>query len=125
MTKHVNINPIILDAEFNSPVRLKYCHKQPEIVVIDNSPPNIIEVNGIQYKKRDEPERKPISKSMLAIMATASMFGDISGMDGGKRKRPTVNLIAEYKLIQSKQSNLSANDRNWVVKQFEKDYVKI
>jgi hypothetical protein len=63
---------------------------------------NIVEVNGVKYSQNEQPERKRgMSSKMMAIaMATMAMGGDM-GMGGGyARKRPNVDIVEEYGLIQ-------------------------
>jgi hypothetical protein len=44
------------------------------------------------------------------------------GMPRREKKRPDVDIVEEFKLIQQKKSNLSRSDRSWVVREFNKNY---
>ena len=87
---------------------------------------NIVEVNGVQYSQNEQPERKRgMSSKMMAILAMEMAMGAYMGMGGGyTRKRPNVDIVEEYGLIQQKKSKLSKNDRDWVVYTFERNYTK-
>jgi hypothetical protein len=65
---------------------------------------------------------------MNKLLMMASMFSGLYVV-GGKtrktRKRPNVVLEKEYELIQQKKSKLSRNDRDWVIYQFERKYIRI
>lgn len=77
-----------------------------------------IDINGTTYKPKKQPKQ---SAKMSKLMLMALMFG---GLDSGlkSRKRPQVDIIEEFKLIQKKESKLSRNDRDWVVFQFHKRF---
>lgn len=86
-----------------------------------------IVVNGQKYE-RIEQEKKSMSGSKrmsTIIMMGAMMGGWNTGASNYTRLRPYVDLVAEYELIQQKKSELSRNDRDWVVRQFEKIYTKV
>lgn len=87
---------------------------------------NIVEVNGVQYSQNEQPERKRgVSSKMMTILAMGMAMGGDMGMGGGyTRKRPKVDIVEEYGLIQQKKSKLSKNDRDWVVYTFEQNYTK-
>ncbi len=88
---------------------------------------NIVEINGIQYSQNEQPERKSrTSSKMMAILAMGMAMGGDMGMGGGyTRKRPSVDIVEEYGLIQQKKSKLSKNYRDWVVWTFERNYTKV
>lgn len=87
---------------------------------------NILEINGVKYLKNEEPERKlGMSSKMTTLLAMGiAMCGDIGFGGGYTRKRPNVDIVEEYGLIQQKKSKLSKNDRDWVVYNFESNYTK-
>jgi hypothetical protein len=64
-----------------------------------------IEVNGIKYQQKEKPKEKPMSKSLMAMLAMTGGFG----MGGGTRQTntPNVDIVKEYGLIQQEKSNLS------------------
>lgn len=82
-----------------------------------------IEINGIKYRQKEPPERKPMSKTLMALMVMSEMANDY-GMCGNSKPKetPKVNVIKEYELIQNKQSKLTKSQRDWVVRQFEKNF---
>ena len=86
-----------------------------------------IEIEGIVYSEVEKQPKKQMSRSMNKIMMMAAMFGAMEGNKVSKtRNEPTsVYLINEFKLIQKKKSNLSRNDRDWVVIQFNKRFKQI
>jgi hypothetical protein len=56
---------------------------------------------------------------LMGFLAMASMFG----MPEVKtRKRPNVDIVKEFELIQNKQSALCKSDRDWVVAVFNQQY---
>lgn len=82
-----------------------------------------LEINGIRYAEIEKQPKKQMSRSMTRIMMMATMFGAMGGSEVSKtRKRPSVDLIKEFELIQQKKSKLSRNDRDWVVFQFNKRF---
>lgn len=83
-----------------------------------------IEINGVKYKKIEHQSYK-MSKTMSKVLMVSAMFGGLDGISGTTRKRPTVDLEKEYGLIQQKKSNLSRNDRDWVIRQFERQYERV
>lgn len=115
-------------AEFFDPVRLKDCHN-PNIIITDineETETYIIEINGKKYRKREQKTSKG-SRALFNVMAmTMAMTGGV-GMPGlgSERKRPNVDIIQEFELIQNKESNLSRNDRDWVCNQFKYLYEEI
>lgn len=97
---------------------------EENITVIDDS---MIEVNGEQYEQIEHSAPKlGSSASRMIIMAAAlGSFGQIQGASNAPRKRPHVNIVEEYKLIQLKKSKLSRSNRDWVVAQFNYNYKKV
>lgn len=79
-----------------------------------------IEIDGVKYQRKEQPKRKPLSKTVTAALMMAVTFG---GYGSGLRKNkevPSVDLIKEFGLIQQKKSNLSRSEREWVIWQFNK-----
>jgi UDP-N-acetylmuramoylalanine-D-glutamate ligase len=85
-----------------------------------------LEINGVRYAEIEKQPKKQMSSSMAKVLMMATMFGAMGGNEVSKtRKRPSVDLIKEFELIQQKKSKLSRNDRDWVVFQFNKRFKKI
>ena len=77
-------------------------------------------INGIKYREKEQPEKKPVSKTMAALMMMAGMFDYPTPT---KRKDThNIDIVKEYELIKQKKSYLSASQRRWVISQFEKYY---
>ena len=86
----------------------------------------IVEINGVKYQEKEQPQIKPISKTMLAILAMASAFREFDSSFSKKQKEQhSVDIVKEYGLIQQKKSNLSKSQRDYVVCQFEKNFERI
>jgi FlaA1/EpsC-like NDP-sugar epimerase len=85
-----------------------------------------LEINGVRYAEIEKQPKKQMSSSMAKAVMMATMFYSIGGNGvSKKRKRPSVDLIKEYELIQQKKSKLSRSGRDWVVFQFERQYKRI
>ena len=90
---------------------------------------NIIEINGVKYQQREQQKEQlkiPMSKTLVALMTMFKMTNGY-GMYGNSRpkERPRVDIVKEYSLIKLKQSKLSRNDRDWVVRIFTNTYQEI
>jgi hypothetical protein len=85
-----------------------------------------IEINGVKYQQKEQPKRKPMSKSLMTLFFMAEMAGSF-GMGGGssQKETPNVDVVKEYGLVQQKKSNLSKSQRDWVVWQFEKNFERV
>lgn len=84
-----------------------------------------VDINGVIYRKV-EIKQPVMAPAIGRIMMMAAMYGGMYGMLGSKPKsRPTVNLVEEYKLIQQKKSELSRNDRDWVIGLFNREYKRV
>jgi hypothetical protein len=85
-----------------------------------------LEINGIKYAEIEKQPKKQMSSSMARVVMMATMFGAMGGSEVSKtRERPSVDLIKEFELVQQKKSNLSRNDRDWVVFQFNKRFKQL
>ena len=85
-----------------------------------------LEINGIRYTEIEKQPKKQMSSYMSKVVMMAAMFGAMGGNKVSKtRKRPSVDLIKEFELIQQKKSKLSRNDRDWVVFQFNKRFKQL
>ena len=84
-----------------------------------------IEINGIKYQQKEQPKRKPMSKTMTAMLMMASAFITLDPCSKKPKEQPKVDIIKEYGLIQQKKSNLSRSQREWVVWQFERNYERV
>lgn len=75
---------------------------------------NIIEIGDKKYEEREQ--RKP-SHAELMLKTMVSMYETPY-----ERTRPNVDIVEEYKLTLGKESSLCRSDRDWVVRQFNKNY---
>lgn len=82
----------------------------------------MIEINGLKYRQKEQPERKPMSKRMTAMLMMASAFSSLDPYTKKPKQTPQIDIVKEYGLIQQKKSKLSRSQRDWVVKQFEKSF---
>jgi hypothetical protein len=82
-----------------------------------------IEINGVKYQQKEQPKRKPMSKTLAAMLMMG--FGSLDPYAKKPKETPKVDIIKEYGLIQQKKSNLSKSQRNWVVWQFEKNFERV
>lgn len=93
--------------------------------IIDKEENNrhILEINGVRYTPRERYEQPKSSKlpTMMAMMLC--MSGGVPEMK--TTKRPCVDVVKEFGLIQIKQSKLSRSDRDWVEHQFNLEYKRI
>ncbi len=98
--------------------------KEKNIVIIDNSNKETIEVNGEIYEiieKETESEYLKASKlAVLELFATNSMYSSYS-----RKLRSDIDIIKEYRLIQLKESELSRWERDRVVSIFESKFKKL
>lgn len=87
---------------------------------------HIVEVNGEKYLLNQKDARKRPSSKIMSMLAAATLMGGAYGYGSTySRQRPNVDIVKEYELIKQKKSSLSANDRDWVVAMFERNYTKI
>jgi len=95
-----------------------------EVVVIENkNEGHAITIDGINYVKKEQPKA---SKTTSKLLMMAAALGSIDPYGSSySRKRPQVNIVEEFKLIQQKKSKLSRNDRDWVESQFHKNFKKV
>ena len=86
-----------------------------------------IEINGVKYRKKEQPKKKSMSKTMDAMLMMASAFEYVNPYSTPKnpKEQPKIDIIKEYGLIQQKRSNLSRSQRDWVVYRFNMLYTKI
>ena len=84
-----------------------------------------IEINGVKYQQKEQPKRKPMSKTMTTMLMMASAFGSLDPYAKKPKETPKVDIVKEYGLIQQKKSNLSRSQRDWVVWQFEKNFERV
>ena len=86
-----------------------------------------IEINGITYRQKEQPKRKPISKTMAAMLMMANAYEYMNPYSRPQKseKQLDIDIVKEYGLIQQKKSNLSRSQRDWVVWQFEKTFEKV
>mgnify|MGYP007059442442 CR=1 FL=1 len=80
-----------------------------------------IEIEGIKYRMRN-PQPHSYNSTIAKLMMMATYFG---GMGKPPKKRPEIDIIEEFRLIQKKESKLSRNDRDWVLNEFERHFEKI
>lgn len=95
-----------------------------EIMVVGNkNEGHVITIDGISYAKKEQPKA---SKTTSKLLMMAAALGSIDPYGSSySRKRPQVNIVSEFELIQQKKSKLSRNDRDWVESQFHKNFKKI
>lgn len=111
---------------FYDAVKLKDCHKSEVILVENKADAYTIEVNGVKYKRIEKEVSKKSGKFGAIAAMTMALGGiGINGVNNEPRKRPHVDIIKEYGLIELKQSNLSRSDREWVKWCFEQDFKKV
>lgn len=89
-----------------------------------------IEIEGIKYQEKEHPQARSgglIGGRLSMIRMAAAMIASSIGTNDGSQDSAlyTIELIEEYKLIQQKKSNLSANQRRQVVHRFERMFTKI
>ena len=83
----------------------------------------IVEIGGTKYVEKP---RKPLPKLPTVVhsaLMMASMYCSTSSK--GRSGMVDVDIVSEYELIQQKASQLSRVQRDWVTKQFEKNFVRI
>ncbi len=86
------------------------------------------EINGVVYVRKPEPTQERGRRIPAALMGMMLMFDSMGYAQyntGPKRKRPDVHVPTEYGLIQQKKSKLSKRERDYVVRVFEENYVKL
>lgn len=87
--------------------------------------PNIIEINGEEYLQLEKQNKgSKLSPTVSKVLMMAIAFSSLNSSNKQK-ERPEVNIIAEFELIQQKKSKLSRLNRDWVERQFYKNFVKI
>ena len=84
-----------------------------------------IEINGVKYQQKEQQKRKPMGKTMAAMLMMASAFEALDPYAKKQKEQPKVDIIKEYGLIQQKRSNLSKSQRDWVVWQFERNFERV
>lgn len=88
-----------------------------------------IEINGLKYQQIEQNTQQTARSSRMStmLMGIAMMFGGqgILGNSKPQRQTPKVNLVEEFRLIQEKKSKLSKKDRDWVVFQFNRNFILI
>jgi hypothetical protein len=87
----------------------------------------IIEINGIKYKKKPQKPIRPMSPMMMSLMLMAEMsYSPYMGVSQSKKENHSgINIVEEYGLIQQKKSKLSRKEREWVVYKFERDFAPV
>lgn len=84
-----------------------------------------IEIDGLKYRQKLTNNKPKIyGKSFMMLYGMAMMFSGQGSVGSSKKQSepPRVNIVEEYKLIQAKKSRLSRNDRDWVVRQFNREF---
>lgn len=84
-----------------------------------------IEINGVKYQEKKQPKRKPMSKTVAAMLMMASGFSYLDPDVIRPKNTTQVDFIKEYELIQLKKSNLSRSERERVIWLFNKYFEKI
>lgn len=83
---------------------------------------NTVSVNGIKYKQNEPEQKSRMSSRLLALTSIAKAVSGMGMPSIHERKRPSVDIVKEFELIQNKKSNLSKNDRDWVEYMFHRNY---
>ncbi len=88
---------------------------------------NKIEIEGKIYEQiTQKSSTNGVSIKMLGMLAMAEAMHNLSfGGSNYSRQRPSVNIIEEFRLIQQKKSKLSRSDRDWVIRQFNRNFREI
>ena len=82
----------------------------------------MIEINGKQYEERP----KKASPKMSSFMAaTILLAGGMSGLYREDKGFSNIDIVKEFGLIQQKKSNLSKQKRDWVIYQFNKNFIEL
>ena len=86
-----------------------------------------IEIEGKFYEQiTQKSSTNGVSRKMLGMLAMAGVMHNLSfGGSNYSRQRPSVNIIEEFRLIQQKKSKLSRSDRDWVIRQFNRNFREI
>lgn len=85
-----------------------------------------VDINGKKYRLKEfnESQNSNIYTKLLQMAASSGIF-----KSGHPLKEPDgleyTNFVSEFRLIQQKKSNLSRNQREWIVRMFYKYYEKI
>ncbi len=87
----------------------------------------LFEVNGVMYVRKPEPPRmgRRMPAALMGLMMMYDSLGYGQYGTGPKKQRPNVDVPTEYGLIQQKKSKLSKSERDYVVRVFEENYVKL
>lgn len=102
------------------------------VVFVDGPvPESTIEINSVKYRKVDNKKFNGMEIKSVTIdeimgsrysIPITNMYRDRKPKE---RKAPKdIDVIAEFTLIQQKKSKLSRFERDWVVKMFNKSFVK-
>ena len=84
------------------------------LVILNHNGNGFVEINNIKYRERVKRQTHPLIGLIIKEYNQHH-----------SRKRPVINLVEEFKLIQNKKSKLSKNDRDWAVRQFENQFERI
>lgn len=84
-----------------------------------------IEINGIWYKEVPKQEELPQIQYSAEMLFYMGMYGVYRASRQWNAAKLRINTIEEFKLIQEKKSKLSRNQRDLVVKRFNKLFTKI
>jgi hypothetical protein len=86
-----------------------------------------MEINGQKYVRLPEKKSKSFSPIIQEALMMEYAFSSIYIGQNTKRprERPRVDIVKEFELIQQKKSKLSRSDRDWVVKVFNENFVKV
>ena len=88
----------------------------------------IIEIDGKKYMPKPQKQTSrsgSTGKLLMAAMTLATPYDPYVGIDRFFKKRPAVDIAAEYQLIQQKKSKLSRSDREWVQRTFHDKYIEV
>lgn len=87
------------------------------VFTVEGFPYNIV-IDGVEYQYKEKTQSQYLAENMLK-MAEKYGFGK------KESERPNVNLLTEYIRVKRKQSKLSRSNRDWVEKQFKRQFIKV
>ena len=93
-------------------------NQTPVFVVGQKEDKNIIEIEGVKYMRKAPQNNSQLFRGM-------EIDPDLFLIGKKTPKRPDVDIVSEFELIQQKKSQLSKSQRDWVVSEFNKLYEKV
>lgn len=81
----------------------------------------MIEINGVEYIERPVTKKQVQSAQALATISAIAMIHGVRPVRSNKQNH-NINIVKEFGLIQNKASNLSKSERDYVVREFNRQY---